>query len=348
MQLPLPVVKGRGAQKQLSNRFTNEKIYAEEHLEEDSKTRFLIVHPKTIINKVQSPDIPYSYSINPYQGCEHGCVYCYARPTHNYWGYNAGLDFEQVILVKTTAAQLLAQKLSSKSWKAEVIMLSGNTDCYQPCERHFKITRALLETFWQYRHPVGIITKNALVTRDLDVLKDLNKEHLTRVVFSITGIDEKTRQYLEPRTSTHREKFKAISMLAAEGIPVTVLMAPIIPSINDQELFEVARLAKEHGANDIRFMVVRLNDEVKEVFEYWLETHYPDKKNRVINQIRSLHGGTVEDKRFGTRMRGEGEFAQVLQQQFKLARHMHFPDPPKFEYNLDLHAKFKTSQLSLF
>lgn len=348
MKFLLPVVKGRGAQAQLPNRFTNEQLIWEDGFPDSVKTKYLTVHPKSIINKVDSPDIPYSYSLNPYQGCEHGCVYCYARPTHNYWGYNAGLDFEQVILVKTNAPQLLEQKLSSKSWQPSVIMLSGNTDCYQPIEHHLKLTRRLLETFWRFRHPVGIITKNALIERDLDLLKLLTQNNLIRVVFSITGADEQTRKYLEPRTSTYQERFKALRTLKEAGIPVTVLMAPVIPSINDHELFEVARLAKENGADDIRFIVVRLNDEVKEVFAHWLDTFYSDKKNRVLKQIKDLHGGQLEDKRFGVRMKGEGELAEVLHQQFKLARTKYFPSPPKFEYNLVLHPGYKTSQLSLF
>lgn len=348
MKLPLPTVKGRGAQIQLPNRFTNEQIYQEVNPPGGEKTKYLSVHPKTIINKVDSRDIPYNYSLNPYQGCEHGCVYCYARPTHNFWGYNAGLDFEQVILVKANATQLLEQKLSSKSWQPNVIMLSGNTDCYQPIEHHLKVTRGLLETFWRFRHPVGIITKNALIERDLDVLRLLAQNGLVRVVFSVTGADEQIRKHLEPRTSTYKERFKAIKTLKEAGIPVMVLMAPVIPSINDHEVFEVARLASDHGADDIRFIVVRLNDEVQDVFMHWLDTFYSDKKNRVMNQIKDLHGGQVEDKRYGVRMKGEGELAEVLHQQFKLARTKYFPNPPNFEYNLKLHPLYKTSQLSLF
>ncbi len=251
-------IKGRGAQHQVTNRFAAHSYemrddflnYCAAEGEEatDSKTSFIDTFPKTIVNKVSSPDVGLEFSLNPYQGCEHGCVYCYARNSHEYWGYGAGLDFEQKILVKQNAVELLEQKFRSKSWKAAPIILSGNTDCYQPVERKLEITRQLLQLFLKYKHPVGIITKNALIQRDIDILEELAKDNLIRVNLSITSLDEKVRQLLEPRTASIKRRLETIEKLSEKGIPVNVMMAPIIPSINSHEILPLVKEIAERGA----------------------------------------------------------------------------------------------------
>jgi DNA repair photolyase len=245
--------KGRGAQKNTPIRFESTEVetflqdalYDPEILSEQPNTTFTKVYPKSIVNRVDSPDVPANWSMNPYQGCEHGCIYCYARVTHEYWGYSAGKDFEKEILVKVNAAELLEKKFKSKSWSPEPIMLSGNTDCYQPAERTFKITRSLLEVCLKYQHPVGIITKNALVLRDLDILKQLAKLNLVKVVISLTTLDEELRRTMEPRTSSSVNRLKAIEILSEKNIPVSVMMAPVIPGLNSNEIFSVAEAAKK-------------------------------------------------------------------------------------------------------
>ena len=216
-----------------------------------SRTNYIPIFPKTIVNKVTSPDVGMKYSLNPYQGCEHGCIYCYARNTHEYWGYGAGLDFEQIILVKKEAPNLLEEKLKSKNWQAETIVLSGNTDCYQPAEKKFGITRECLKVFLNYRHPVGIITKNALVLRDLDILKELAKDHLIAVNVSITSLSEDTRRILEPRTASIKKRLETIRLLADNGIPVNAMLAPIIPGINSHEIMDMAKAVMGPCLSDI-------------------------------------------------------------------------------------------------
>ncbi len=283
--------------------------------------------PKTIVNKVTSPDVGPGHSLNPYQGCEHGCIYCYARNSHEYWGYGAGLDFEQKILVKRNAVELLEAKLRSKSWKAEPIMLSGNTDCYQPVEKKLEITRNLLKTFLKYRHPVGIITKNALVQRDLDILKELNKERLINVNISITSLQEKTRRILEPRTASIKKRLETVEKLSKAGIPVRVMMAPIIPSINSHEIMPLVKEIAERGALGVGYTIVRLNGAIGGIFSDWIKKAMPDRAEKVLHQIEHVHGGSLNDSRFGTRMKGEGEFADQVAQQFKIARKTIFKGP---------------------
>jgi len=229
-------LKGRGAQQNTHNRFFKDiyetrndflefcRIEGEEAL--NNRTQYLPIFPKTIVNKVNSPDVGMAFSMNPYQGCEHGCIYCYARNTHEFWGYSAGLDFERKILIKKDAPKLLEEKLKNKRWKARTIVLSGNTDCYQPAEKKFQITRACLEVFWKYRHPVGIITKNALVLRDLDIFKKLNEHQLIGINISVTSLSEKTRRILEPRTTTIKKRLAAIKVLSENKIPVNAMLAP--------------------------------------------------------------------------------------------------------------------------
>lgn len=347
-------LKGRGAQINPSSRF-EQYIYDADPLnymldEEDQniQTKIIDVHPKTIVNKVNSPDIPFQYSLNPYQGCEHGCIYCYARNTHPYWGYSAGLEFEQKILVKRSAPQLLEELFKSKKWRAAPISLSGNTDCYQPIERKLKITRSLLDVFWRYRHPVSIITKNSLILRDLDYLVQLNEKQLVSVAISLTTLDDHLRQFMEPRTATVKARLKTIKTLSDHGIPVMVMMAPIIPGLTDHEIFDLLTAASEAGAVSASYGMVRLNGDVAEIFEDWIQKNYPDRADKVIHKIEECHGGKVNDSQFGRRMRGEGHIAEMIKQQFKLARQQFFPVRNPSPLNTELHEYYKSDQLRLF
>lgn len=339
--------QGRGAQINPANRF-HEHDYGLEPLQPDARTQYIPVYPKTILNRVESPDIGMAWSMNPYQGCEHGCIYCYARNTHNYWGYSAGLDFEQKVLYKKDAPQLLEQQLKKKNWKPEPIMLAGNTDCYQPAEQTLGITREILKVLWKYRHPVGIITKNSMVLRDLDLLQPMAENRLLRVSISLTTLNEKLRRLLEPRTASVKARLKTIEVLAEKGIPVNVMMAPIIPGLNDHEILEVGQKVSSLGAVSMAYTMVRLNGDVAAIFEDWIRKTMPDRADRVLNRIRDVHGGELNDSRFGTRMRGEGQFAEVVKQQFQLARQRYFADKVKPDYNLDLFEQGRNPQMSLF
>ena len=319
--------KGRGSQIQVSNQFLAQE-YVKEHMEgldeeflpEHIQTQVFFETPEKIVNKVTSPDVGMDFSLNPYQGCEHGCIYCYARTTHEFWGFNAGLDFETKIIAKKNAPELLEKQLLKPSWRPKTIMLSGNTDCYQPLEAKLKITRSLLQVFAKYRHPVGIITKNALVTRDLDILSDLAKDNLVMVVFSITSLDEKLRSILEPRTASAMKKLKAMEKLSGQSVPVSVMNAPIIPGLNHHEMPEVIKKSAEHGARSAGYTMVRLNGKIATVFEDWLRKNFPERFDKVWNQIANVHGGKVNDSEFGRRMRGEGNVADIVNQLFHQAR----------------------------
>lgn len=347
-------IKGRGSSINPNNRFSRFKQATEhwegidEKEELNDKTRFIEVVPKTIVNKVKSPDLPMEYSLNPYQGCEHGCIYCYARPTHEYWGYSAGLDFENTILVKTNAVELLEKEFQKEDWKVSPIVLSGNTDCYQPCERKYKLTRSILELCLKYKHPVGIITKNTLLLRDLDILKELADLNLVQVIISMTSLDENLRRILEPRTSSVKNKLEAIKTLNQYGIPVYVLFAPIIPSVNDHEMFNVLKAVSDAGAIGASYQIVRLNGPNAELFYTWTEQHFPDRKNKIIHQLESMHGGQLGDSRFGTRMRGEGEYALSIQRQFGIAKRKFFQGKERPQYNTSSFLRNTKGQLPLF
>ncbi len=350
-------LKGRGAQINTPNPY-HKLEYDQEPIdwslaeqEEEApklRTEFIPVHPKTMLNKVKSPDIPADFSLNPYQGCEHGCVYCYARNTHPYWGYSAGLEFEQKILVKQDAAKLLEKKLKSKRWKATPLMLSGNTDCYQPAERLLKITRSILEVLWKYRHPVGIITKNSLILRDLDILKKMNEHNLVHVSISITTLDEQLRMLLEPRTANIKSRLKVVEELSAAGIPVNVMMAPIIPGLNDHEIFQMVKTVADLGARNCHYTMVRLNGDVATIFTDWIQKAMPDRAEKVLNKIKECHGGSLGDNRYGKRMVGEGNIAEIIRKQFRVAKEKYMKGRTTPPYNLDMHEDFKTPQLKLF
>lgn len=289
----------------------------EDDLEPKVPTEFIRDNTKTILSKNDSPDIPYTYSINPYRGCEHGCIYCYARPSHEYLGYSSGLDFETKILVKYDAAKLLEKAFLNPKWVSKPICLSGNTDCYQPAERNLEITRDLLKVFLRFRNPVRIITKNFLITRDIDILKKLAEFHLAHVVISITTLDKNLSCRMEPRTSIPSQRFEAIAMLAQHNIPVGVLTAPIIPGLNDHEIPEILRRASEAGATTSGYTVLRLSHALKELFKDWLEREYPDKYEKVIHSIRDVRQGKLNNTEWGKRMRGEGEMAEYVSGMFK-------------------------------
>ena len=342
--------KGRGAQINPANPFDPVVRDINPVIDEDisTKTKYLETHPKTILNKVESPDIGMAWSMNPYQGCEHGCVYCYARNTHTYWGYSAGLEFESVILVKRNAPQLLREKLQSKSWEALPIMLSGNTDCYQPIEKKLEITRQLLEVLWEFRHPVGMITKNSLILRDADIMQKMAKERLVKVSISINGLDESLRQKLEPRTATYQKRLETVKALSDLDIPVNVMVAPIIPGLNEHEIFDVVKAAADAGARAAHHVVVRLNGDVRTIFEDWLEKNFPDRAAKVLNKISSLHGGKTNDSRFHTRMRGEGQIAESIAAQMRMAKKKYMAGRFMPDYNTELYKMYRDKQLTLF
>lgn len=355
---PKSLIKGRGAQLNVHNRFFQDQhetrddflefCQKEGEKPDKNKTLYLEVFPKTIVNKVDSPDVGMMHSMNPYQGCEHGCVYCYARNSHEYWGYSAGLDFERRILVKKSAPQLLEKLLKKKSWKAQTIVMSGNTDCYQPAEKQFEITRQCLKLFLKYKHPVGIITKNVLITRDLEVLKALAKDELVAVNMSITSLSEDTRRILEPRTASIKKRLETVKILSDNGIPVNVMLAPIIPSINSHEILPLAKVASDHGALSIAHTIVRLNGAIGQIFSDWIKITMPDKADKVLYHIEDCHGGQLNDSRFGTRMRGEGKIAEHIHSLMCLARLKYFKNKGMPELNIKLHDEFKDSQLKLF
>ena len=351
-------LNGRGAQKHIANRFDKHQhetrddflnYCAQEGDEpQNLKTLFIDTFPKTIVNKVDSPDVGMGFSLNPYQGCEHGCVYCYARNSHEYWGYDAGLDFESRILVKRNAVGLLENYMAKKNYKAAPIVLSGNTDCYQPAEKQYRITRSLLETFYKYRHPVGIITKNALIQRDLDIIKELAKYNLIQVNMSITSLEEKTRRLLEPRTASIKKRLETVKKLSEAGVPVNVMTAPIIPGINSHEVLPLIKAAADHGARSVGYTVVRLNGAIGGIFEDWLKTAMPDRAEKVLNQIAACHEGNLNDSQFGRRMRGSGEFANQIKAQVELGRNKYLKGRSIVPLDCELFEQYRPGQLSLF
>jgi DNA repair photolyase len=315
--------RGRGAASNPPSRFETLHLERDEdwNPEEDPlpRTRFLRDSSASILSRNDSPDVGFETTLNPYRGCEHGCSYCYARPTHEYLGFSAGLDFESRILVKENAATLLRKELSSPKWQPRPIGLSGVTDCYQPVERRLKITRGCLEVLAEFRNPVSIITKNFLVTRDIDVLGELARHKAAMVMLSINSLDSELARELEPRAASPRQRLEAIERLANAGIPAGVLAAPIIPGLNDHELPAVLAAAAKAGAGWAHMEMLRLPLGVAPLFEQWLERTVPEKKEKVLGRIRAMRGGKLNDSRFGSRMRGEGFFAEQIHQMFHVA-----------------------------
>ncbi len=346
--------KGRGAQYNPKNKFLKGE-YVQEHVEaiddweqEERQTEYIVDNSKTLVNEVKSPDVGMMYSANPYQGCEHGCIYCYARNSHEYWGYSAGVDFESRIVVKKNAPALLRKFFENKNWQPATISLSGNTDCYQPIERKMKITRHLLEICLDFRNPVGILTKNALVLRDLDILKELAKRNLVRVFTSITSLDEELRRKMEPRTASYKSRLNVVRTLAENGIPTGIMNAPIIPGLNDNHMHDVLKAASEAGAKWAGYTVVRLNGAIGGIFHDWLHKAFPDRAEKVWNLISECHEGHVNDSRFGNRIVGDGKFAELIKDQFKLYCRKYGLNETPHEMNTGDFRRLKGGQLQLF
>lgn len=313
-------VRGRGTGEMVKGRFERIEASYEQQEAQQVSTHVFKDTSRSIISTNDSPDVGMNATLNPYRGCEHGCIYCYARPTHEYLGFSAGLDFETKLFAKMEAPTLLRAELMKKSWKPQVLVMSGITDCYQPIERELKLTRGCLEVLAEFKNPVVIISKNYLVTRDIDILKEMATQQLAHVVMSITTLDKEIARTMEPRASTPDRRVKAVEELTAAGIPVSVNMAPIVPGLTDHEIPALLKRAAEAGALRANYTMLRLPYGVKDLFETWLEEHFPTRKQKVLNRLRDIRGGKLYDAKFGSRMRGEGIFADHIEQMFDNAR----------------------------
>ncbi len=354
-----PHAKGRGSQLAPPNRFgVLQPILDLEHFEHDealldslrsTPTEYLRDQSQSIISENNSPDIGFRYSLNPYRGCAHGCSYCYARPTHEYLGFNAGLDFETKILVKHEAANLFRDFLCKPSWQSEVIAMSGVTDPYQPAEREFNITRGCLEVAAEAHQPIGIITKNALITRDLDLLSRMAAESTVHANISLTTLDPELARVMEPRTSTPAARLQAIRALHSAGVPVRVMVAPIIPGLTDTEIPAILAAAREAGASDANYTILRLPLTVEPVFLEWLERTQESKQDKVVSLIRQVRGGKLNESQFGQRMRGTGEVFEQIRQLFKLFKQrLGFTDLPPYDVTRFTPPRPSSGQLRLF
>jgi DNA repair photolyase len=316
-------LRGRGAVISPPNRFERYRYEPDpdaEPAESSIRTEVLIDPTRTIITRNSSPDVGFETSINPYRGCEHGCVYCFARPTHEFLGFSSGLDFETKIMAKIDAPALLRAELSSLSWNPQVIAISGVTDPYQPIEKKLRITRGCLEVLSEFRNPVTIISKNHLVTRDIDLLGELASCDAASVSLSVTTLDPELARRMEPRASSPQMRLEAIRQLAAAGIPAGVMVAPILPGITDHEVPAILEACYEAGARRAGYVVLRLPHALKAMMERWLEEHFPDRKEKVLSRLRSLHDGKLYDAEWGTRQRGEGAFADQIAQLFAITK----------------------------
>jgi DNA repair photolyase len=323
------VVAGRGAPANPAGRFEKladaDDIYSTPDPDEEPDTRQIKTTlyrdtSKTIVSSNNSPDLGMDASVNPYRGCEHGCIYCFARPYHEYLGLSAGLDFETKIFVKPDAPELLRAKLESKSWEPQIVTLSGVTDCYQPIERKLKITRGCFEVLAEYKNPGTIITKNFLVTRDIDIFKRMAEYRGISVNMSITTLDGDLARVMEPRASRPSLRLKAVELLTKAGIPVNVMVAPVIPGLTDHEIPSILKNVANAGATSAAYTMVRLPYGVKDLFQGWLDEHFPDRKGKILNRIRESRGGLLNDARFGSRLRGEGFYADEIAQIFALSK----------------------------
>ncbi|MSQ96131.1 MAG: PA0069 family radical SAM protein [Gemmataceae bacterium] len=316
------LIKGRGAADNPPNRFELIRYEPLDDGERDERpapaTQFFRDSTASIIATNDSPDVPFAASINPYRGCEHGCVYCYARPYHEYLGFSIGLDFETKIMVKEDAPALLRKELSSKKWTPQILGMSGVTDCYQPIERRLQLTRRCLEVLAEFRNPVWIVTKNRLVTRDIDLLQKLTALDAASVVIAVTTLDAELARVMEPRATAPAGRLQTIRELTEVGIPTTVLVAPTIPGLTDHEMPAIMAAAREAGAIHANYTMLRLPHGLPELFENWLDQHFPEKKDKVLSRLRDLRGGKINDPRFGTRMKGEGAIAEAIKQMFQV------------------------------
>lgn len=350
------VVKGRGAISNPAGRFERTPSAAvadgwdlvddEAFVVPDPRTTFTPDQTRDIIATNNSPDIPFGQSVNPYKGCEHGCVYCYARPTHAFLDLSPGLDFETRIFYKTGPAERLREALDSPGYECRTLAIGTNTDPYQPGEKHYRVTRRVLETLLEYRHPVSIVTKGALILRDLDILAALAADGLTSVAVSITTLDNDLKTKLEPRTASPGARLRTVRALAQAGVPVGVMAAPVIPFINDHEIEAIVAQSAEAGARSAGYVMLRLPYEVKDLFAEWLAEHYPQKAERVLNRVRDLRGGKVYDAEWGVRMRGKGIYADLIARRFEVALRKHgLAEPRRTELRTDL---FRARQSALF
>ncbi len=347
-------VKGRGATFDPPNR------YATTHTEpfDDGwggegapprRTELIRDPSRSVIARNDSPDVPFDRSINPYRGCEHGCIYCFARPSHAWLGHSPGLDFETRLHWKPEAAARLREELARPDYRCRPIALGSNTDAWQPVERRLRVTRSLLEVLCESRHPVSIVTKSALIERDLDLLADLAAERLVQVQVSLTTLDRGLARRMEPRAAAPQRRLRTLERLAAAGVPTGVLVAPLIPFLNDAELEGLLAAAREAGARAAGYVLLRLPQEVAGLFEAWLEEHYPERRERVLQRLRDCRGGRANDPRFGHRMRGEGPFAQLLAQRFRKAcRDLDFPGLPPLRCDRFRPPPPSSGQLDLF
>ncbi len=318
--LNIPPPRGRGTALNPRNRFEKEEIILDPEAAASTQsvpTRYYVDRSVSVVSQNNSPDIGFDKSINPYRGCEHGCIYCYARPTHEYLGYSAGLDFETRIMVKRDAPQLLEKALSSSKWRPEVLAMSGVTDPYQPIERKLRLTRGCLTVLERFRNPVMIITKNSLIARDRDILRSLTSSQAVAVSISVTTLNPDLSRSMEPRTASPQKRLETIAQLASDGVPTGVMIAPVIPGLNDEEIPAILKAARESGASHTGFTALRLPLGVRELFIEWLNREHPNKKDRILDHIQRIRGGKLNDSRFGVRMRGEGVWAENLSDLFR-------------------------------
>jgi DNA repair photolyase len=355
--------KGRGAVSNLAHRFESVQRSADPDAlagadGEDGEdadlpalaTSVTFETARSIITRNESPDLGFDRSINPYRGCEHGCIYCYARPTHSYLNLSPGLDFETKLVAKRNAAELLTKELAAAGYAAGLIMVGVNTDAYQPIERELKITRGVLEVLAAARHPFGLVTKSSLVERDLDLVAAMSQLDLASVSISITSLDPKLARILEPRAASPQRRLRTVRTLAAAGVPVRVNLAPVIPFVNEPEIEAIVDAAADAGARNAHYTVVRLPWEVAPLFEEWLRTHFPDRAQRVMNRIREMRGGKNYDASFGRRMTGEGTWARLIEQRFRRAsaRHGFSDNWPSLRTDLFVPPRLPTPQIELF
>jgi len=353
---PTPIPRGRGARSNRSGRFEALQREAFDdgwsaEMDAEAPQIATTVQPmksRTIIARNTSPDVGFDRSINPYRGCSHGCIYCYARPAHAYLGLSPGLDFESKLFFKPEAGRLLAAELSRKSYKPGVIHIGGDTDPYQPDEKRLRVTRAVIETLQRFRHPFSIITKSQLILRDLDVLGEMGRAGLARAAVSITSLDRRLARSMEPRAATPERRVEAVRRLTEAGVPTIVMFAPVIPGLNDHELEAVLERAAAAGARGAGYVALRLPLEIRELFEEWLETDHPDRARRVMSLVRQMRGGAAYQPEWGVRMTGEGPVAETLKQRFALARKRYGLDQPIGALDLTQFRRPDDLQLSLF
>jgi len=348
--------RGRGARSNPDPRFDqNQRAFLDDGWESLAelprlKTEIFTETPKTIITRNTSPDISFDRSINPYRGCEHGCVYCYARPSHAYMGLSPGLDFESKLFIKPNAAALLREELTATNYQPATIALGANTDPYQPIERDYRITRQVIEVLQEFSHPFGIVTKSASVLRDLDILTEMAKRGLVKVAVSLTTLDAKLARSMEPRASTPTKRLSALEILSKAGIPTVVMMGPIIPGLNDAEIENLLKAARNVGVKEAGYTMLRLPHEVKDIFKDWLEKEYPDRAAKVMSLVKSVRGGAENDPNFGTRMSGQGPYAWTIGRRFQLTAQRLGLNVNRTKLRTDLFQKpvQKGEQMALF